>query len=97
MKAALEKEIFDSITEFVDSQNFIFKSVRCKKDNDGILSGIALEFDWDDIPSDVMEPEKQIHLFKKSGWFWWVTLVGENVKKVALLITDGPKEPSDNT
>ena len=45
MKAALEKEIFDSITEFVDSQNFIFKSVRCKKDNDGILSGIALEFD----------------------------------------------------
>jgi hypothetical protein len=42
MKAALEKEIFDLITEFVNDNSYTFKSIRCRKDDDLGLSGITI-------------------------------------------------------
>lgn len=45
MKAALEKEIFDSITEFESTFDYVFKSIRCRKDDFGELNGITIIFE----------------------------------------------------
>lgn len=52
IKKMLETDILDSIQTFELEHNVLLKSIKSKKDNDGMLSGIALEFDWGDIPSD---------------------------------------------
>lgn len=46
----LESDILDSIQDFELEHNVIFKSLKCKKDKDGMLTGITVNFDGDDIP-----------------------------------------------
>ena len=59
-KESFETDILDSIQTFEFDHNVTFKSLKTKKDKDGQLSGIVLEFDGDDIPLD--------NKFQKGQW-----------------------------
>lgn len=60
MKAALEKKIFEEITEFVNAQNFIFKSIRCRKDFGGFLNGITIIIGDDYDPKNTKSSKEML-------------------------------------
>lgn len=63
LKETFETDILDSIQTFEFDHNVTFKSLKTKKDKDGQLSGIVLEFDGDDIPLDnKSQLDKKYHL-----------------------------------